>query len=355
MIDWTRSMSQTFDFFTVDPITWQNKTQVRTITSCRITSDLESDTLGSASIETTEDLGECYLRVYLKCSQDGVVESFPLGTYLVQSPGGTFDGRNKKYSIEAYTPLIELTEKYPQYGYSAQNGVNILDLAGVLVESHARAPVVRTSHSATLNGNFVAEYDNDTWLTFIKDLLGNAKYHFSLDEMGRIIFEPDQKVSTLKAVYTFNDDNSSLLYPEITQDRDLYGIPNVVEVLCSSGSGYILGVAENTDPNSAVSIPKRGRRIVHRENDPSTLINPSQSQANEYAQKVLEEMSSLECSLNYKHGYCGTRVGQCVRLNYKRAGIENVKAKIVSQTIDCTPGCCVTERAVYSSDYYINS
>ena len=41
-------------------------------------------------------------------------------------------------------------------------------------------------------------------------------------------------------------------------------------------------------------------------------------------------------------------MGDCVRLNYSRAGLTNVKAKVISQSIDCRPGCPVTETAVFT-------
>ena len=63
-------------------------------------------------------------------------------------------------------------------------------------------------------------------------------------------------------------------------------------------------------------------------------------------------MSTLEYTITYKHGYCPVRLGDCVRLNYKRAGLNGVKAKVISQTIDCVPGCPVTEKAVFTAELW---
>ena len=68
----------------------------------------------------------------------------------------------------------------------------------------------------------------------------------------------------------------------------------------------------------------------------------------EYAEKLLREVSTLEYEITYKHGYCPVNIGQCVRLNYKRAGITDVKARVISQTIKCEPGCPVSEKAAYT-------
>ena len=77
--------------------------------------------------------------------------------------------------------------------------------------------------------------------------------------------------------------------------------------------------------------------------------NPTQSQVKDYANRLLRELSVLEYTVSYTHGYCPVRLGDCVRLNYEKAGIMDVKAKVVSQTIKCIPGCPVTERAVFTS------
>lgn len=351
MIDWTKSMQQTFDFFIVNPYTWKRERQVNTIISGSITHDLSSDLISSASFECEEDLGECYIRPYLRCIQNGVTESFPLGTYLVQTPETTFDGRSQKIRITAYSPLIELKDTKPPFGYAALKNDNIIELASDIIADNVRVPTVvgEPDPDATLNADFVSDFDNDSWFSFVSDLLKNAKYHFELDELGSILLAKDQDTAALSPVWTFDDGNSSILYPDITKSRDFYGIPNVVEVLCSSGSGYKFYRAENHRTTSLTSIENRGREIIHRENNPSGLISPDNDEIKLYAENLLESLSSEQCSLSYKHGYCGTKIGQAVRLNYKRAGIENVIAKVVSQTIELKPGCMVTEKAVYTT------
>ena len=63
----------------------------------------------------------------------------------------------------------------------------------------------------------------------------------------------------------------------------------------------------------------------------------------------MRALSSIEYTVSYKHGYCPVRVGDCIRLNYARAGINNIKAKVISQSIECIPGCPVTEKAVFTT------
>ena len=170
-----------------------------------------------------------------------------------------------------------------------------------------------------------------------------------LDELSRVIFTVKQDATATTPIWTYTDDNSSILYPEVTLEKDLYGIPNVVEVLYSSDNGFKLGRAVNKDPGSITSTVSRGREVAYRVNNPEDLINPTQDQIDNYAEELLRTLSVLENTITYTHGYCPVRVGDCVLLNYERAGLMNIKAVVKSQTIKCTPGTEVSETAVYTT------
>lgn len=348
MIDWTDSMTQTFEFYKVDPLTWKDTTPLTQIKSCTINRDENTETLGSATIDTTEQLDECYIRVYLVVGQNGVTEKVALGTYLAQTPSVSNDGKSNNISMDAYTPLIELKEGLPPLGYSILKDTNIMDTAYNLCRENMRAPVVKTNSTKKLYSDFVANI-SDTWTTFIKDLVANAKFKLDLDEVGRVLFAPDQDIASLQSRMTYTDDNSSILYPDVTNERDLYGIPNVVEVVYSTDAGHIFSRIVNSDENSPISTVNRGREIVYRDTSPNLSGEPTQEMLDEYATQLLRNLSCLEHKITYTHGYCPVRVGDCVTLNYEKAGLRNVRAKVISQSIKCTTGCPVQETAVYTT------
>ena len=351
MPDWTKTMQQTFEYYVVDPGTLREIKKIECVLASSISRDSTLETLGSASITVSESIGECYIRIYLVTIQNGVKERHSLGTFLVQTPSYSFDGKIKNITLDAYTPLLELKENPTPLGYSILKDENILDTAYRIVREQVRAPVVKTKNDETLNSNFVANI-NDTWITFVRDLIANANYSLALDDVGRVLFMPNQDTMSLQPIWTYDDSNSSILYPELTVDRDLYGIPNVVEVIYSNGTEYYYGRAVNEDPSSPISTINRGREITHRESNPSLLGNPNQKRIQEYAENLLKELSALEYTITYTHGYCPVRIGDCVRLNYKRAGINGVKAKVISQNIKCEPGCPVTEKAVFTTELW---
>lgn len=353
MIDWTKSMQQTFEFYEVDPGTWQNKRLLTNVKSASIAWDLYAETLGSAAFDVTESVGECYIRTYLVAIQNGVKERFPLGTFLVQTPSSGFNGQIRNVTMDAYTPLLELKENPPPIGYYVPKDGDILESAYNIARDNARAPVVKPGtleSSTTMGYDFISDTD-DTWLSYTSSLLANVKYKFNLDEMGRILFSPEQDVASLRPVWTFDDSNSSILLPEITMDHDLYGIPNVVEVryFNSDIKDNVIVYARNEDPNSPTSIQSRGREITYRVTSPDLPGIPTEPQLQDYANQLLEALSSIEYSITYTHGYCPVRLGDAVRLNYERAGLTNIKAKVVSQSIKCEAGCLVTEKAIFTT------
>ena len=227
MPDWTKTMQQTFEYYMVDPGTWKEIKKIDCVLDSSVSRDSSLETLGSASITVSESIGECYIRIYLVTIQNGAKEKHSLGTFLVQSPSYSFDGKIKNITLDAYTPLLELKENPTPLGYSILKDENVIDTAYRIVREQVRAPVVKTQNDETLNSNFVANL-NDTWITFVRDLIANANYSLALDDAGRILFMPNQDTMSLQPIWTYDDSNSSILYPELTVDRDLYGIPNLV-------------------------------------------------------------------------------------------------------------------------------
>ena len=348
MPDWTKSMQQTFEYYTVDPGTWRDVTKLSNVKSSTINWDSEVETLGSGTIDITDSVGESYIRIYLITIQNGIREKHPLGTLLVQTPSSSYDGKSRDVSMDAYTPLLELKESLLPIGYFIGKNANIMDSAYLMIRERMRAPVVKPTCDKTLNSDFVADID-DTYMSFTNDLIANAKYEYGLDAMGRVLFTPKQDIASLQPVWTYTDDNSSILYSDVTMNHDLYGIPNVVEVVYPYNNEPYLARAVNSDPNSPTSTVNRGREIIYRDTNPSLIGESTKEQIDEYANRLLRELSTVEYTVSYTHAYCPVRLGDCVRLNYSRAGLSNIKAKVISQNIKCEPGCPVQEKAVFTT------
>jgi len=362
MPDWTKPMQQTFEYYTVDPNTLADVKRLTNIKGADFTYDLGAGTLGSARLDATDTMNESYVRAYLKTIQNGITEKHALGTVLVQAPSMAYDGMTFNTSMDCYTPLIELKEKRPPLGYTIRKGTRIMDAAYDIVSRNTRVPVTKVEPtlikddsgnviedlSPILQQNFVANAD-ETWLDFVIALIDNANYELGLSATGHVLFTPKQNLESMQPVWTYNDDDESILYSDITMNHHIYDIPNVVEVMYSYGNDYKYAIVKNEDPNSPVSIVNRGREIPYRDTNASLFGYATQSQVEEYAKQLLKSLSTIKYTLAYTHAYCPVRVGDCVRMNYTRAGIKNVKARVISQTIECEPGCPVSEVAEFTT------
>lgn len=352
MPDWTKSMTQTYEYYVVDPVSWTDMSKLDCILpGTTIVRDSSLDTLGSATITTTEVLDECYVRVYLVTIQNGKKEKFSLGTFLIQTPDTSFDGKVSSITLDGYTPLIELKENFPPIGYALNKGENVMENAYLIAKSNMRGPVISAECNDKLTAPFVAETD-DTWLSFEKALCANSKYELGLDSLSRVIYKPRRNISALNPKWTYNDDNSSILEPNVELERDLFGIPNVVEVVCSTAKTTYYAQAVNNNRNSPISTVSRGRKITYRETSPSLIGTPTKDEVKEYAEQLLESLSNVEFSITYTHGYCPVGLGDCIMLNYERANLTGIKAKVVSQTITCESGCSVSEKAVFTQNMW---
>ena len=351
MPDWTKSMEQYFEYYIVDPVSFQDKEKIDFVRSASLTGELSSDTKGYAQFDIDQNIGEAYVRVYLVTIQNGIKESTPLGTYLVQTPSTSFDGKVNTNTIDGYTPLIELKEKLPPIGYTCLRQVNIMYRAWNLVKDNVRAPVIKPAYSgddAVYTQSFFAANTSDTWLSFVSDFIAVADYDFRVDPLGKILFAKNVDASSMQPVWTYSDDENSIICPELTYNHDIFGIPNVVEVIYTSNSGTMKARVTNNQKNSPLSIVNRGREIVYRDTQPNIIGVPTQAYLNDYAKSLLRSLSSVEYELNYTHGYCPVKVGDCVRIDYAAAGLTGINAKVTKQTIKCETGCLVDETAVFT-------
>ena len=92
--------------------------------------------------------------------------------------------------------------------------------------------------------------------------------------------------------------------------------------------------------------------ILYRDTNPSLAGYATQAQVQDYADRLLRALSTIEYTISYTHAYCPVRVGDCVRFNYSRAGMTNIKAKVISQNISCGLPCQVSEKAVYTNNLW---
>lgn len=355
-IDWTSSMIRTFEFYTVDPLTWRDRAELTKVSSFSIQIDDETDTIMTANVSCDDQIGEEYVRAYMRITQPNVPEYVePIGTFLLQSPSVNFDGIRNTSECSGYSPLIELKENQPPVGYYIPTNSNIADFAETIIEDNSRLKYTKlipdSVAKSTVGYDFAANED-DTWLRFLSDWVAISDRRVSIDANGRLIFVPIQSIDQMTPVWSFTNGENSIMDPNISYTSDWYGIPNQYIATFTASNYTYTSIATNTDTNSPTSVPNRGRVITKFDRQPEISGIPSQAILDEYAKTQLISLSTLTYEVQFKHAYCPVEVGDCVTLKYPEAGLNGVKARIVRQDFQCDAAMTVNATAQFQVKTY---
>lgn len=113
-----------------------------------------------------------------------------------------------------------------------------------------------------------------SYLAIVNELLGEINYnplYFTAE--GYAVLEPASVPTAAQLKHRISDDPDDLaagadridaLLPRLTRTTDVYNAPNVFVAWCANPekTGNMVARAENLNPQSPLSVPRRGRRIV---------------------------------------------------------------------------------------------
>ena len=333
-------MAVTYRYCAVDPATWVDNAAIEAVEESTIEYDLELATRGKMSLTSATDIGEQYIRCYM---DDGGAEHC-IGTFLAQTASAEHDGRIKRWKVDAYSPLLELKDDCPPLGYYAASGKDPVKEALSLANSHCRAPVNIAESGQSLTEDFPAKVE-ENWLDFLTSLLSKYNHRLMVAPNGCVYAAPIRQERAMRHVFEYNDGNASIIQADITDERDLYGIPNVVEVVAPNG---MRSEARNENPDSMLSVQRRGRVIRLRETSPELPDGYTQDDVDGYAQRLMEAKSLVTHTVSFTHRYVRhVGVGDCVLLDFARAGIH-APAIIRAESADCTKDALVKTTATYT-------
>ena len=195
---------------------------------------------------------------------DGVAH--PLGLYLPATVTPIEDENTKSVHVEAFDRCWLVRDNYTAGILHISAGAlyttvirQLLTLAGIAVM------IVTPSAAAIAEAR--EDWDIGTsYLTIINDLLGEINYNpLWFDATGAAIVEPASVPTAANIEHTLDDSNvESLLLPEIRRETDVYQAPNVFICVVSNAdkNAAMVATAVNDNPQSPLSVTRRGRRIV---------------------------------------------------------------------------------------------
>lgn len=219
---------------------------------------------------------------------DGV--SSPLGLYLPATVQESEDETTRSMRIEAYDQCWLLRDHKTEELVFYRAGTNYINLILSLLATSGIGLVV-ANHSSAVLAEDRQDWDIGTsYLTIVNTLLSEINYNpLWFDASGYAVLEPASVPTADNIEHTLDATNvKSLMLPTFTRNTDIYQKPNVFVCICSNADkdAPMVARAENTNPQSPLSIARRGRRITS-----ITRVDniASQAELQSYANRLRDE------------------------------------------------------------------
>lgn len=187
---------------------------------------------------------------------------YPQGVFLLSSPTRKDDGRVVMRDIEAYDQLQVLKDDKVDDRYVVAAAANYIAavatvLTGAGITTSNLTPTTRTLPAAR-------EWEpGTTKLQIVNDLLAAINYRsLYFDANGVAVAEPYLSPVVLPPLHTYRDGVDSVIFHEVTEELDLFDVPNKWVLYTSEPDQTSLrSVYTNTAATSPTSTVSRGRTI----------------------------------------------------------------------------------------------
>lgn len=215
---------------------------------------------------------------------------FPLGTYLPASVREMENETTAYLHLEAYDRGWRVRDSYTEQLLQIPAGTNYILAIEQLLTACGISLISATKTTAVLTEDRADWNLGTSLLDIVNQLLGEINYNeLWFDQDGVAILEPASVPSAANIEHTLDDTNvKTLMLPQISKEMDIYSAPNVIICICSNAdkNGPMVATAENTNPQSPLSIQRRGRRIA-RVVQVSNIASQEELQA--YADRLRNE------------------------------------------------------------------
>lgn len=238
---------------------------------------------------------------------DGTV--WPLGVYLPATVRWEETDATKTVIVDAYDQCWQVSDTKTEDVLHLDKGTNYIDAVKLLLIRTGIALVNSIPTAATLTEDREDWDIGTSYLDIVNQLLSEINYNpLWFNSSGAAILEPASVPTAENIEHTIDsDDPGCLMLPTLTNEVNVFDAPNVFICVCSNPdkSGVMIARAENTNPQSALSIARRGRRIVHVEKVDNIA---SQAELQAYAERmrnnsmITGEVFRIQTALQPNHG-----------------------------------------------------
>ena len=213
-----------------------------------------------------------------------------LGIFLPANVSETETDTSNRVSIDAYDRGWIVKDHRTEYTLFFPAGSNYLSVVGSVLAECGITLISMVPTDETLAEDR-ADWDVGTSsLDIVNQLLAEINYEeLYFDPDGVAVLEPKSTPSANNVEHILDEASvESLMIPGIQKTTDFHSAPNVFICVCSNAdkSQPLVSRAENTNPQSPLSIARRGRRIMKR-----IQVDNIENQAalDAYAQRICNE------------------------------------------------------------------
>lgn len=252
---------------------------------------------------------------------DGGYADFPLGVFILSTPPRVTDPAQViTRQIDAYDLLQVVVDDKVDTRYTVTSGTNYITAVQNILTNAGINQYNLTATSSTLP-NTLDWAPGTEKLQIINDLLKAINYRsLWFDENGQAQAIPYQSPSVRAPEYTYQDDDQSVMFPDMTQSLDLFAVPNKwVLVVTEPDRTVLTSTYTNSNANSPTSTTNRGRTIVKYDTSQQA---PDQATLDSIAQKMAYEDSQIYEQVEFGTGIMPVHSDLDVfNLNYSTLGI----------------------------------
>lgn len=287
------------------------------------------------------------IRVYYRFTdENGDTATNALGTFFCSVSNPTYSG-----AMVSGTADLESVLRIPSMGmygryYTVAAGTNAVAKAVEIIEGLGLR-TNRPSSSYVLKRDVVYDPD-DSWLTIVNDLLSMAGYASCWpDAYGTVQMAPYVEPQERQPVFTFRDDERSVMLPDVPVSDNAEEIPNVVYLTYETEEESLWASSRNADRNSRASTVARGYEVPVSEtvNELSGDTKDERLAALKRAarSKLLDNSSAIEY-VEWGFPWLPLQPNDSIEIDYLTAGL-NWRGALTSMEVSVGGHCSVTGKA----------
>lgn len=336
-MDWNQGYTSTWKLYSVNQSTWADQNEIPYLESASVTKDSESSLIEDATISVDGEAVSGYVRLVLEASSATGSSRAVVCTVLATSPKRTISGDRITTEMECYSVLKPASDKLLERGWYFPEGGDPIAGACELLKDSLKCPVEMTESDIVTDEPKVAE-DGETPMSMAIYLLDDTDYVIDVSGSGKVSII---KKPTSSTAY-FNTTSNDVLFPDLTDETDIFDIPNVLRVTDGSGNYETL---RNEDEDSETSIDNIGWEKWSNE---QVSLDYGESLLSKGAER-LEELSKTVRKISYTREYDPSiKLNDLVSFLLPQQGIIGV-FRIISQSISIGNGAQVSEIAELES------